>query len=74
MEIDRNALNKLLKLNDAQLKMVIRNLAANSGIDPKEFNINVSDLASIRNALNTVSDDDLKQIAQMYEANKRDRR
>lgn len=74
MEIDRNALNKLLKLNDAQLKMVIRNLAANSGIDPKEFNINVSDVASIRNALNTVSDDDLKQIAQMYEANKRDRR
>lgn len=74
MEIDRNALNKLLKLNDAQLKMVIRNLATNSGIDPKEFNINVSDVASIRNALNTVSDDDLKQIAQMYEANKRDRR
>ena len=74
MEIDRNALNKLLKLNDAQLKMVIRNLAANSGIDPKEFNINVSDVASIRNALNTVSDDDLKQIAQMYQANKRDHR
>ena len=74
MEIDRNALNKLLKLNDAQLKAVIRNLAANSGIDPKEFNINVSDVASIRNALNSVSDDDLKQIAQTYEANKRDRR
>ena len=74
MEIDRNALNKLLKLNDAQLKAVIRNLAANSGIDPKEFNINVSDVASIRNAFNTVSDDDLKQIAQTYEANKRDRR
>ena len=31
MEIDRRSLDKLLALNDAQLKMIIRNLAASEG-------------------------------------------
>ena len=74
MEIDRNALDKLLKLNDTQLKLVIRNLAANSGIDPKDFNINPSDVSSIRRALSSVSDEELCQIARRYEENKKNRR
>ena len=74
MEIDRNALDKLLKLNDTQLKLVIRNLAASSGIDPKDFNINPSDVSSIRRALSSVSDEELCQIARTYEENKKHRR
>ena len=74
MEIDRNALDRLLKMNDTQLKLVIRNLAANSGIDPKDFNINPSDVSSIRRALSSVSDEELCQIARAYEENKRNRR
>lgn len=73
MEIDRNALEKLLKLNDTQLKMVIRNLAASSGINPSEFNINPSDVSSIRKALSTVSDEELCRIARAYEENKKNR-
>ena len=74
MEIDRNALDKLLRLNDTQLKMVIRNLAASSGIDPRDFNINPSDVSSIRRALSTVSDEELCQIARAYEENKKNKR
>ena len=74
MEIDRNALDRLLKMNDTQLKLVIRNLAANSGIDPKDFNINPSDVSSIRRALSSVRDEELCQIARAYEENKRNRR
>ena len=74
MEIDRNALDRLLKMNDTQLKLVIRNLAASSGIDPKDFNINPSDVSSIRRVLSSVSDEELCQIARAYEENKRNRR
>ncbi|MBO5416576.1 MAG: hypothetical protein J6A83_08120 [Clostridia bacterium] len=71
MQIDRESLEKLLTLNDRQLKMVISKLAAESGIDPASFNINPSDIQSIRRALSSASDSDLARIAEMYEENKR---
>lgn len=71
MEIDRSAIDRLLKLNDTQLKIIIRNLAASSGIDPAEFNVDLSDISSIRRALGSVSDEELKQIAETYEKNKK---
>lgn len=71
MQIDREALNKLLTLNDRQLKLVITKLAAESGIDPSEFNINTRDIESIRNALTSATDSDLARIAEMYEKNRK---
>ena len=71
MQIDRASLEKLLSLNDRQLKMVITKLATDSGIDPSSFNINPSDVQSIRNALSSATDRDLQRIAQMYEQNKK---
>lgn len=71
MQIDRQSLEKLLTLNDRQLKMVITKLAADSGIDPASFNINTNDVNSIRRALSSASDADLSRIAQMYEQNQR---
>ena len=74
MELNRDAVNKLLTLNDRQLKAIIQNIAKDSGIDPSDFNIDPANIASIRSALSTVSDEDLKKIAEMYEANKKGRR
>lgn len=74
MEIDRRSLDRLLSLNDVQLKAIIKNLAASSGIDPAQFNIDLSSVASIRNAIQTVSDEELKQIVQMYEENRKRKR
>ena len=71
MQIDRQALEKLLEMNDRQLKTVITRLAAQSGIDPKEFNINTGSIESIRTALSTATDEDLKRIAEQYEKNKK---
>jgi hypothetical protein len=71
MQIDREALNKLLTLNDRQLKLVITRLAAEGGIDPAEFNINTRDIESIRNALTSATDSDLARIAEMYEKNRK---
>jgi len=71
MEIDRKAVDQLASMSDGQLKMMMRTLAARSGIDPSEFNIDLGDITSIRHALATVSDDDLNRIAKMYEENRR---
>ena len=71
MEIDRKSLDKLLTLNDTQLKMIIRNLAASSGIDPREFNIDLADVSSIRRAVETISDEELARIVRTYEENRR---
>ncbi len=74
MEINREAVDRLLLLNDRQLSMMIQNLAKESGIDPSEFNIDTNSISSIRSALKNASDEDLKKIADTYEANKNGRR
>ena len=73
MEINRDSIDRLLSLNDRQLMAIIGNLARESGIDPSEFNIDPGSIDSIRRALRGASDDDLKRIAEQYEANKKGR-
>ena len=70
MQIDKSSLDKLLALNDRQLQTIMIRLAAQSGIDPKEFNIDLESVASIRKALTNATDEDLQKIADQYEANK----
>ena len=74
MEIKRENIDKLLSLNDWQLKMIIQKLANESGIDPSQFNIDTNSIKSVRRALTTASDAELKQIAEQYEQNQRKRR
>lgn len=70
MQLDRASLDKLLSLNDRQLQAIMIRLASQSGIDPKEFNIDLESVASIRSALRGATDEDLQRIADQYEANK----
>lgn len=70
MQIDRASLERLLTLNDRQLKNIITRLATESGIDPASFKIDMSDVQSIRQALMGASDADLARVAEMYEQNK----
>lgn len=73
MQIDRASLEKLLAMNDFQLKMVITKLIRESGIDPADFNINPSDLASVRQALGSVSDEELARIVTQFEQTRKQR-
>ncbi len=73
MQIDRQALEKLLSMNDRQLKNVINRLATQSGIDPADFNIDPKSIESIRHALRTADDEDLRRVAEQYEANRKKR-
>jgi hypothetical protein len=69
MEIKRENIDKLLSLSDWQLKMIIQKIANESGIDPSQFNIDTSSIESIRRALSTASDEELKAVAEQYERN-----
>lgn len=66
MQINRDGLNRLLKMNDVQLKMIISRLVAESGIDPAQFNIDPSSIESIRRVLSSATDADLERIAEQY--------
>ena len=63
MQINRENLEKLLSLNDFQLKMVINRIATEGGIDPKEFNIDPSSIGS-------ATDEDLARIAEQFAGGK----
>ena len=73
MTIDRKALDQLLAMNDRQLKAVIQHLAKTNGIDLGAFNIDTGSIESIRRALSTANDEDLRRIAEQYEANRKRR-
>ena len=64
MQLDRNAINRMLTLNDDQLKSLIRSLAENSGLDLSAFQISPNDVASIRRALAGATDADLARAAE----------
>jgi len=66
MQINREDLDRLLSLNDRQLKMMISRIIAQSGIDPAQFNIDPSSIRSIREALSSASDEDLRRVAELY--------
>ncbi len=73
MTLDRNALNRLLSLNDAQLKAVMERLASDSGLDFSAFNISPGDIASVRSALSGATDGDLENLARQLSKNKKER-
>jgi len=70
MQLDRNALEKLLNMNDAQLKYVITKLATDAGLDLGSFNISSNDISSIRHALGNATDEDIARAAEQLKRGK----
>ncbi len=73
MQINRESLDKLLSLNDRQLKAIINKIAVQGGINPADFNIDASSIESIRSVLGSASDAELERIAKQFEEGKRGR-
>ena len=71
MQLDRNALERLLALNDRQLMAIINKLVKESGIDAGELNIDTRDISKLRNALSSATDEDIKNIADTFNNRKR---
>lgn len=64
MTLDRNAVEKLLALNDKQLALVIKKLTAEAGIDPSLFRIDASNIHALRTALSMATDEDLARAGE----------
>ena len=60
MTLDRNAVEKLLALNDRQLALVIKKLMAEAGLDPASVQLKPTSIAALRAALSMATDEDLK--------------
>ena len=71
MQIDKATLEKLLTLNDGQLKFIMGRIAGEHGIDLSGLNINMSDMSSVRNAIRNISDSQLAAISAQIEAAQR---
>ena len=66
MQLDRKKLDLLLQMDDDQLSALIRSIAAESGIDPSMLGLNPNNIQSIRQALGGATEEDLKQLNQIY--------
>ena len=71
MQLDKQALDRLLSMNDRQLSYMINKVAAENGIDLSSFNMDPKDIASVRAALRGATDEDLRRVSEQYEDFKR---
>ena len=74
MQIDANMLKRLLTMSDEQLGMFIRGIAAEAGIDPATLGLDLDHISQIRAALGGATEQDLKQLNEVYEAYRQNRR
>lgn len=62
MKLDRRMLNRLLAMNDVQLRAVIDKLAADYGLDLSAFQVKEGDMEGLRRAIRNASDEDLLKL------------
>ena len=74
MQIDRNALNRILSINDEQLGALITQIAAQTGIDPAALGLNPQNIAGVRAALSGATEADIQKLDALYADYRRNRR
>ncbi len=74
MQIDQKMLNRLLTMDDAQLGEIIKTIATEAGIDPAMLGLNPDNIQSIRQALGSATEQDLRQLNAVYDTYKQNRR
>lgn len=74
MQIDRNALNRILGMNDEQLSALITQIAKETGIDPAALGLNPQNIAGVRAALSGATESDIQKLDTLYADYRRNRR
>lgn len=74
MQIDRNALNRILGMNDEQLRTLITQIAQETGIAPAALGLNPQNIASVRQALSGATESDIQKLDALYADYRRNRR
>jgi hypothetical protein len=64
MKLDKRAVERLLMLNDEQLRQVLLRLAGENGIDLSGVTLRADDIAGVRQALRMATDADIAKAAE----------
>ena len=70
MKLDRKTLDRLLAMNDAQLRAVIDKLAIEYNVDLSSFAVKQGDMQSLRRAIANATDEDLVRLAEQVQRRK----
>ena len=62
MQPEKGNIDRILKLDDNQLRRLIAQLAANAGIAPDSLSVSDADLASLRRTLTSASPEALARL------------
>ena len=71
MQLDKAAVDRTLKLDDAQLRQLIAQLAAGAGMAPGSLQVSDADLAALRKTLGGSSPEALARMAEQMMAQNR---
>ena len=64
MKLDKKAVERLLRLNDDQLREIMLRLAGENGIDLSGVTLRADDMVGVRQALRMATDEDIAKAAQ----------
>ena len=65
MKLDKKSLDRLLALNDDQLRTVLRGLLKEYGIDPSGIPLDQFDMGKLKSALSGATDEDIQKFTAM---------
>lgn len=65
MQLDQKSLDRLLKLNDDQLRGVLGKLLAEYGVDVSRVPLKQMDMTALRAVLSAATDEDISRFVQM---------
>ena len=67
MQLDRKTINRVLDLDDRQLRRLIEHLATEAGVDASALGVNTTDLTALRRALGQAGDAELEAMSRSLE-------
>ena len=65
MTLDKDTIQKIIKLPDDQLTFIIRRLAKESGVDLSGVTFNKAQLDALRNAMAVATDEDIARATEI---------
>ena len=66
MELDRRSLERLLRLNDEQLRSVLGKLLTEYGVDVSRVPLQQMDMTALRGVLAAATDEDITRFLQAF--------
>lgn len=72
MKLDRRALDRLLQMNDAQLRAFVDKLASEYGLDLSTLSVREGDMEGLRRALRMASDEQLLDLTRNLRGRRQD--